>query len=233
MELEGFGTSLLGKAIFVYAKPEEEWIPWEFISGNEYNCKILITAENSTFHCLEVENEWSVILRPTSPKDWSCLATILRGMGGSILLAFDGVSPRAPDSFTRFLDTIVQDSKYTITRIWLGTNIDIPAVPDAVFFPVQIQSDTTKIYDMLRCLPSRNGHDSWKAMSLPDWNAIVETTISSNLGIAMSDVGEKEWNLFWHKLADSVTSPKPVLFQKGFTWLRTAMVVIEKNKDIH
>ena len=232
MELEGFGASLQGRVLFVYSKPDEEWIPWEYISGTDYTCKILITSESRTLHCLEIENVWNIILRPISPKDWSCLATILRGMGGPILLVFDGLSPKLPESFARFLETTTQDTKFVITRIWLGTNIDIPAVPDAVFFPVQILSDTTKLYDILRSLPGRNGHDSWKSMSLPDWNSLTETTVASNLGIVMSDVGEKEWNLFWHKLSDSASFSKPILFQKAFDWLRTAMTVLEKNRDM-
>lgn len=231
MELEGFGASLIGRVLFVYSKPEEEWIPWEFLSGTENTYKILVSGEKSIFHCLEVEHVWNIVIRPNSPKDWSCLATILRGTGGSILLVFDGLSPKVPESFARFLETTAQDSKYSITRIWLGTNIDIPSIPDAVFFPVQIQSEATKIYDILRSLPSRNGHESWKTMSLPDWNSLIETTASSNLGIVMSDVGEKEWNLFWHKISDSATLSKQVLFQKGFEWLRTAMTVLEKNRD--
>lgn len=232
MELEGFGASLIGRAIFVYANAEQAWIPWEFVSGTQYSCRILLTSENTTLRCIEMENAWTFIIRPQSAKDWSCIATIIRGMGGTVLLTFDSGCPRAPDSFMTFLDNLVQDPRIMLTRIWVGTTIEIPVVPDAIFFPTRLNDMCTKIYDIIRCLPARNDHDAWKPISLPEWNTLVDTTTASHLGVLVSDIGEKEWKLFWHKIEDSTPVSKTVLFQKGLDWLRTAMAIIEKNRDI-
>jgi hypothetical protein len=231
MELEGFGASLIGRAIYVYSDSKDVWIPWEFVSGTQYTCKILITSEQSKLHCLEVDNVWTFVIRPQTGKDWSCIATIIRGMGGSVLVAFDHNYPKAPDTFLSFLDSTVADARIVITRIWFGIGIDIPVLPDAIFFPVHVHEIRNQIYDLIRSLPGRSNHGPFKQMSVDEWNALINTTIQSDLGLVISDIGEQTWNLFWHKISDSLIGAKNQHFQNAFSWLRTAVTVLEKNSE--
>ena len=229
MELEGFGASLVGRALFVCSNASDVWIPWEFISDTNYSCKILISSDKSSAHCLEIEGSWTLIAFPKTAMDWSCIATMIKGMGGSILLVFDVDSPRAPDAFANFLEAIVREGRIVLTRIWTGMNADIPTIPDAIFFPVNINNESRKqIYDLISRLPSRNGHREWKQMPIAEWNAMLNTTIQSNLGLVVSDVGETEWTIFWHKIADSSLVGDITLFQLGMKWLKSAIMVIEK-----
>ena len=228
MELQGFGASLLGKALYVYANASDAWIPWEFLSNTQYSCTILISSDASPLHCLKIEESWTMVVYPKTAKDWSCVATIIKGMGGSILLVFDVDSPRPPDSFANFLETIGKEGRTVLTRIWIGTDIEVPTIPDAIFFPVRIDGSQKKIYELLSRLPARSGHREWKQMPQGEWNALLNTTIQSNLGIVVSDIGETEWTLFWHKLDDSSHIGESTLFQKGFRWLQSAMAVLEK-----
>jgi len=231
MELEGFGASLIGRAIYVHADVQNAWIPWEFILGTTYSCRMLIGSEHGGVNRIEIENPWSFVIKPKSGKDWSCIATILRAMSGSVLLTFDIGCPRPSDSFVQFLDALVAEGKIVLTRIWLGMDVDIPTIPDAIFFPVDIVTTCSDIYDMLVRLPGRGGHDPWKKMSASEWKALTDTTMQSKLGIVLSDIGETEWTLFWHKLSDSDVLPRNVLFQKGFHLMRTAMSIMEHHAE--
>lgn len=227
MELEGFGASLVGRTIYVQASGRDAWIPWEFISGTQYNCKLFITSDSNNYRCLELENTWTMIVRPLVARDWSCIATILKGMGGSILLAFDEGCPKVPESFHTYLESIVQEGRTVLTRVWVGLQVELPVVPDAIFFPVLIQSEVTNIYTMLMKLPGRNSHGPFSSMSLQEWTAMVEATVQSNVGMVVSDIGESKWSLFWHKLADSDQGENFV--KKGVAWLKTATVFLEKH----
>lgn len=231
MELEGFGASLVGRTIYVFADGQHVWIPWEFISGTPYTCKILVTSLKSNYHCLEMEHPWTFIVRPQTAKDWSCIATILRGMGGSVLLTFDSGCLRPPDSFLTFLDSVVAEARIIVTRIWFGIGIEIPIVPDAIFFPAQIREHSQAAYSLIGRLPARLEHGPYRQMSSEEWLATIDVTTQSSLGLVISDVGEQEWKLFWHKTSDSVLEGKDVIFQKGFSWLRTAMTILEKNAE--
>ena len=228
MELEGFGASLVGRAIYVYANDKEAWIPWEFISGTSYSCRILVTGSDAQSRAIESEHAWTFIVRPVSPKEWSCIATIVRGMGQSVLLTFDIGSPVPPASFITFMDSCVSEGRIILTRLWIGQNIEIPTIPDAIFFPV-IRSDQEDMYNMIRRLPARSNHGVWVPMSSADWLSITAATAASGLGIVVSDVGEASWHLFWHKIADSRADPRHVLVTRGFQAIRTGMALVEKN----
>lgn len=233
MELEGFGASLIGRAIYVFSDSEHAWIPWEFISGTAYTCRILITGDGAGLRCVEAENTWTVVFRPTTAKDWSCIATIVRGMGPSVLLAFDTHAPPAPPTFISFMDAIVAEGRLVLTRVWIGIHIEIPAIPDAVFCPVF--KDAVRMqafYELATRLPARSEHGSWHAMNSNDWNAMVKATTESDLGMVISDVGESGWSLFWHKLTDSRAEGHGVLVKRGFTWLRTGMALVEKHHTV-
>lgn len=233
MELEGFGASLIGRVLYVYASHADAWVPWEFISGTPYTAKILICGSNhNNLHLVEAEHAWTVVFRPSSPKDWSCIATLLRALGPTILLVFDVSAPPAPPSFVSFLDVLLQEGRTTLTRIWIGEHIEIPAIPDAVFFPILHDSKKIQdVYALLGRLPGRANHGPWAAIPQADWTAIVKATQESNLGIVVSDVGEPSWSLFWHKLADSRGDSHAVLTKRGLAWARTGLAMVEKNHD--
>jgi hypothetical protein len=228
MELEGFGASLVGRTVYVVADDAHAWIPWEFISGTQYACKILISGDGHGLRLLEGENSWSAIFKP-SGRDWSIIATMIRSASGPVLLTVDGCAPVLPASFIGFLDGIVAERRI-ITRVWVGTHHTIPAIPDAILFPpLHDPFRASAAYEMMKRLPSRDGHAGWTVMGTAEWGTLVEATAKSDLGILISDVGERTWSLFWHKIADSVADGHGVLMKRGLCWLRTGATILEKN----
>lgn len=230
MELEGFGASLIGKSIYVVSDDKNAWVPWEFISGVTYSAKILISSNTQTnVCCVEAENTWTVAFRPLNAKDWSCIATTLRGIGSAILLVFDHYAPTPPPSFIHYLDTLLMDEHTVITRIWIGTHVEIPTIPDALIFPPFTDSLRTQdAFEMIQRLPSRNNHGPCTHIQRNEWNALIQATTSSDVGLVVSDVGESKWTLFWHKLQDSRTENHSDILKRGLLWLRTGSVLIEK-----
>ena len=229
MELEGFGASLVGRALYVYSTESDAWVPWEFISSTTYSCRILITGLDKHLRTMEAEYAWTFIVRPTGLKDWACIATIVRGMGQSVLLVFDIGTPPIPPTFVAFMDSCLAEGKVILTRVWIGQNIEIPTIPDAIFFPV-LRDGHDAVYDMIRRLPGRGGHGSWAPISPADWLTISKATAESGLGMVVSDIGETSWQLFWHKVSDSRAEPSHVLVSRGFQALRTGMALVEKNR---
>lgn len=221
MELEGFSTSLVGRSMYVYAGPEESWIPYEFISGTQYSCKLLIRG--AVMSLAEAENEWTAVFRPNGPRDWSIIATMIRSSTGSVLLAFDSVRPS--ESFITFLDNTVATSRTLITRIWIGAGIEIPCIPDAIFFPPVTMEQQTVIYDVLGRLPARGGHGPWRKLSAADWSSLCQATTAPGLGMVVSDIEESEWSLYWHKVADSATSSG---LKQGLALVRAGAKILEK-----
>lgn len=216
MELEGFGASLNGTSIFLCCKEEEAWIPWEFLSGHTH--RILVASVQPTLRIVEAENDWTAIFRPHSIKEWSCIATIVRSLPSPVLLVFDFGHPPPPDTFVAFLEST------PCTRIWIGS---IPGMPDAVFFPER-KDDVTEAYTLLTRLGSRKSHGPWKGMRASEWEHLVRTTVESGLGLVLSDIGEREWTLFWHKVSDSNSDD---LFSKGKRWLHTGLSILDKLDD--
>ena len=228
MELQGFGTSLVGRSVYVYAASDDAWVPWEFVSGVQYSVQILVRGTTNTHRLVEVEHDWNVVVTPQNSKDWSILATLIKGMGGTVLLVFDTDTPKPPPTFLTFLDGIVTEGRTVLTRIWLGRAIEIPCIPDAVFFPVL--SDTrmyTDVYELLYRLPARNGHEGLTPMTQAEWISLVQATVENGLGIMISDVGETSWSLFWHKLADSRVLHASAQRAKAMSLMRTGMRLLE------
>jgi hypothetical protein len=233
MELEGFGASLVGRAIYVCASPDVAWVPWEFIAGTPYNYRLLITGDGppDTQRHIEHEHSWSAVFRPHGPKDWSCIATIVRSMGPTLLIVFDTYAPAPPPSFITFMDSCVADGRTICTRIWIGTHTEIPTIPDAIFFPVLDAGTHAVVYEMIRRLPGRGNHGAWNPMTIVDWDALVQATRTSSVGIVVSDIGESTWNLFWHKLHDSRPETAGVLIKRGFSLMRTGMAIVERHSE--
>jgi hypothetical protein len=231
MELEGFGASLVGRAVYVVADSEHAWLPLEFISGTAYTSKILLSGDGPGLRLLEAENSWNAIFHP-SGRDWSVIATMIRAAGGPVLLTIDAHAPPLPASFISFLDGILAEGR-VLTRVWVGTHLEIPAIPDAILFPpLREPSRASAAYEMMRRLPGRGGHGGWTTMGTAEWGTLVDATSKSDLGILISDVGERGWTLFWHKIADSVAEGHGLLVKRGLVWLRTGAALLEKNSAV-
>lgn len=231
MELEGFGASLVGKAVYIVADAEHAWIPWEFISGTQYAVRILISGEGAGLRLIEAEPGWNAIFKPTGGRDWSVIATMMKSAGGPILLTMDSHAAAAPATFISFLDSMLAEGR-TITRIWIGTHVTVPTIPDALLFPpLREPFRASAAYEMMRRLPGRDGHAGWTAMGGGEWNTLVDATSKSELGIIISDIGEKAWTLFWHKIADSSMETHAAAIKRGLAWLHTGTKIIEKNSS--
>lgn len=201
MELEGFGVSLVGRCVYICADSDKAWLPWEFLAAS-YSCRILICGEVKKTTLAYTQN-WTAVFTPIDVKVWSAIATVLRGLGSTVLIVFDTDAPEAPASFLRFLDEGVSAGRQVITRVWIGKHMVIPCVPDAIFFPT---GDGANTYEYLTKLPARNGHGSWNGMSYVEFKPLYDTVTSNNLGFVISDIGELGWTLFWHRESDSAVS---------------------------
>ena len=223
------GTSLVGKILYVHASSQEAWLPWEFLSGAPFSMKLLVTGSESSHHCVEASTSWTVILRPAVPKDWSCLATLVRGAGsGSVLLTFDVGCPPVPDSFATFLDAVIAEGRVSLTQVWIGIGVRIPGIPDAVLFPpLTDREGRTAAHALISRLPGRYGHGAAPTVPVEDWNTLVMATTASRMGICVTDVGESGWTLFWHKPADSLSESRDALVRRGLAWIRTGTQLLE------
>ena len=190
MEVEGFGVSLVGRTSWIVGKQ----IPWEYIQGAHYSHKVLIRGSRPTL--ADIEGDWNVVWCSPQTKDWSFIATILRGIGVSTcLLVMDHIDP--PATFWHFLESMVRG---VMTKVWIHE--EAPAfIPDAVFFPPLKASELAEqALHVFQALPARNGHGTWNA---PSWDSIVTATAAQDLGVVVSDVEESTWTLMWHRPDDS------------------------------
>jgi len=230
MDLEGFGTSLLGRVLFIAASASDVWLPSEFLSG-PFTYTLLITGPNPRLRRLEADYLWSAVLRPTTAKEWSCIATLIRAMGGSLLLVFDVEAPPASEAFVSFLESVVAEGRTTLTRVWCGVGTRIPAIPDAIFFPLlRTMEHRQEAYELLKRLPGRAEHGPWTPLPFEDWTSLLDATIASGYGLLMSDVGEVRWTLFWHRIEDSLEGGHEDRFQKGLSWIQTGTRLLELER---
>jgi len=224
MELEGFGASLVGRNVFLIAEPDQVWIPWEYISGTQYTCKILVCGGTSNVRLIEAECAWNMVIRPQSPKEWSLLATMIQGMGGTILVVFDTGCPAPPPSFHSFMDSLVHSSRIVLTRIWVGHLH--ATIPEAIFFPVLRTSELqTNAYKVLEHMPQH----LFPTPPAGDWSELVRATLESDVGIVATGVGETTWKLFWHKPLDSLPNS---MAKTGLAYVKTGTLLLEKSSTI-
>jgi len=224
MELEGLGCSLMGRAMYVFCNEKNYWIPWEFLrrENHQYACTILVTGE--AVDSLELEHNWTFVVRPGgSGKEWSCLATILKGIGTTSLIVFGLGAPVAPPAFLTFMDNVHAEGRLRLTRVWLGEHIEIPTIPDAIFFPSGAPADT--MYAMIHRLPGRSGHEGFH-INNDSWYSITQATAEQGLGLVVTDVDEPRWSLFWHKLSDSDTDTPTGRLRKGLRLIRLGSAML-------
>ncbi len=224
MELEGFGASLVGRNVFLIAEPENVWIPWEYISGTTYTCKILVTCTGQSLRLLEAEYPWNLVLRPQTAKEWSLLATMIQGMGGTILVVFDCGCPAPPATFHSFMDSLVHSGRIVLTRIWVGHLH--ATIPEAIFFPVLRTAEMqAQAYKVLEHMPQH----LFPTPPAADWAELVSATVSSDVGIVATGVGETSWKLFWHKPLDSFNGATAA--KTGLAYVKTGALLLEKSSQ--
>jgi hypothetical protein len=184
MEIEGFGSPLTGHTVWIV---RDAWIPWEFIPQTP--CRMLLTGSAAT----TVYGEpWTYILYPTTQKDWSCAATILKAFGSGVVAWTSDLI--IPPSFLRFLES------GTYTRIMMGYTTEPPLFPDAIFFPHSKTPDPL-VLSICKAMPSRKGHAGYTVHS--QWDDIVTMVGDSGMSLLITDVEETKWTLFWYKRSDS------------------------------
>ena len=226
MELEGFGASLVGRC--VYVNTETAWVPWEFVNGT-YTAKILICGTTGTRSETALSNNWTAVFHPASDsRIWSAIATVVKGLGPNVLLVFDVGFPTIPPVFLTFLDNVLAEGRTVLTRVFMGTT-GLPAIPDAIFFPVVSTLGVTGIYDTCMRLPAVRGHGSWTGMVPAEFSALMETVASTKVGIVISDVGETGWTLFWHRPEDSRNSKEEKRILP--TLLKIAMLIASSSSS--
>lgn len=221
MELEGFGASLVGRTAWVVADEAAAWTPWEFISGTSYSAKVLITGD--VWSSVHLETAWSMQMHPGSQREWSALATILRGLGGAVLLVFAPHAPQAPPAFHAFLDSAVAEGRITLTRVWIGIESP-PFVPDAVFFPPS--APPTQSHAVATHVPARGGHGPFH-MPAAEWTSLVTATAAAGLGVVVSDVGESTWSIFWQRRADSQIATPHALQRRAIKLIQLATALLD------
>ena len=193
MELEGFGVSLAGRSVWSHGGR----IPWEFINGVNYGTRILIHGPIASMTPLAImEGGWTCVWHPRHPREWSYIATVLRGTQGQCLVVFADIQ-EIPASFCTFMDSM------TVSRVWLNTEAP-PWIPDAVF--ISTVDDASAMFEMLQNIPGRAGHGSWMGTTFDAWSAAVAATREQGLGLVLSDVEEPTWTLMWYRPADSYPS---------------------------
>jgi hypothetical protein len=231
MELEGLGISFVGRQIWAYANERHHrygsCIPWEYIQGVNYSLKLLIQSEKSGKPTLsQAETDWTCVWNPASAKDWSCIATMLRGYSmGNCLLVFDHVNVSAPPTFWSFLENLIREGRVNITRVWIHTSP--PAwIPDAVFFPPLADTEMDIVAKVLLGLPSRNSHGQCR--HFPTLSNILVATREQGLGVVVTDVEESEWTLLWHRMGDSRPSLE-ILSERAAYWMEVGVGLLKSH----
>lgn len=199
MEIEGFTADFSGKFIWVYATDDTAWLPSEFLGSPNIRCAVLGSHGHTVLHT----NSFDFTVRPTEPRSWNVLATILRSTTGTLELTWCEVSA-PPVSFVSFLDGLSR-SGLTITQVVIARSYFLNRKPDAIFFPPA--TDTGRVSDIMEIVGKLSSVGSGGSSSL-DLNSVrsaVLETAKSGLGVVLTDVDGGAWKLYWHKPAESYT----------------------------
>jgi hypothetical protein len=224
MELEGFGVSLVGRAVWVYSTPAlqkstgSSGIPWEFLESTNYTLRILVTSEDQQLRLSEAERGgWNCVWTPKSARDWSCVATTLKAAGqGNCLLVFDTVSSTPPPTFWPYVEGLMRDLR--ISRIWIHSTAP-PWIPDAIFFPPLHKEYAEGTWEIIQALPARSGHGPCR-VDVQAWTTLLEATREQELGIVVTDSEESAWVTLWHRPSDS-RLPLEKQVSRGLVWIQT------------
>jgi hypothetical protein len=160
---------------------------------------------------------WTYILYPTSPKDWSCAATILKAFGsGLVAWTSDLVVPPA---FLRF----VESESYT--KVMMGYITEPPMFPDAVFFPYCKTADPL-VLSICKAMPPRKGHGAYTIHT--QWEDVVAMLADSGMSLVITDVEEKDWTLFWVKRSDSAQVTEAAAKAQALHLVKAAALLLDR-----
>jgi hypothetical protein len=211
MELEGFSASLQGYSIVVLVeKDEEAWIPWEFLSEG---MMILICGKEIPSHrILRDSYSWNIVWTPTTSRDWSMIATILKATAGPLTIVLDLGSPIPPFAFTEFLET-----RSSLTKIQIAKKGTLGAfgTPRAVIWSSGISLEQRM--DFLRSVQCKETESAVVAA--------VTAATDSNVQVMACDQGGG-WKLYWIRAGDSWSLVKE-LGKMAKCSLRTGMQLLE------
>jgi len=211
MELEGFSASLQGSSIVVVVEKEEEaWIPWEFLSDG---MTILICGKEIPSHrILRDSYPWNIIWSPTTSRDWSMIATILKATAGPLTVVLDIGGPIPPFAFTEFLET-----RSSLTKVQIAKKGSLGAfgAPRAVIWSSGIPLGTR-----MEFLRSVHYKETETAVV-----AAVTAATDSHVQVMACDQGGG-WKLYWIRPGDSWSLVKG-LGDMAKCSLRTGMQMLE------
>jgi hypothetical protein len=210
MELEGFNTSLQGTTVAIVVDREEEvWIPWECLV-QEGMTILLCGKEGRSHKVLQHSYSWNIVWSPTTSKEWSMLATVLKAMTGPILLVLDLGAPIPPFAFTEFLETLPMLTKIQIATP--GTSLGVFGHPSSIFW-----SDGVSLESRM---------ESIRTVSVEAVTVATTAVKDSKVQLLASNL-EGSWKLYWIRSADSWALVKR-LDESARCSLRTGMLLLEK-----
>jgi hypothetical protein len=186
MELEGFSSSLQGKSIVIVIEKEEDaWIPWECLTEST---TILVCGKEPRKHrILRDSAPWSLIWSPSTSREWSMLATVIKAIG-SVILVLDLNAPLPPFAFIEFLESLPSVTKVQIVQKGIG----VFGTPHTVIWSEGVLIGSRM--EVLQTLRYREGEAAVTAASA----AAKESNVQ-----LMASQEEGAWKLYWIRPADS------------------------------
>lgn len=218
MELEGFNGSLKGSStVLIVEREEEVWIPWEVLSQEAY--MILLCGKDSGM--LHLAHSWNMILTPTSSRDWSFLATILKSSVQPVLLVLDLGAPVPPFAFVEFLDSLQDRSIARLHIAKVGAPLGAFGHADALIWSQNVP--LLARMEVLQALPTRR-HGRFEG-SRDTVEAALNASKESKVQLMVSDY-EGRWSLYWIRAEDSWALVKGVQ-ERGKGLIRTGLALLE------
>jgi hypothetical protein len=214
MELEGFTGSFHGKTVVVFVEREEEaWVPWECLPDG---MTVLLCGKIPRTHRMVRDgSSWSSIWSPSSSREWSILATVLKAAGGPIILVLDLDAPLPPFAFTEFLESLS-----SITKVYLakqGSAVGVFGHPHAV-----IWSDGCSVSARKETLYALRYSVNEETIA-----AAITAAIESKVYL-MASTCDGSWKLYWIRPSDSWLMVKG-LGETARGLLRTGMALLDIN----
>lgn len=223
MELEGFNGSLKGSStVLIVEREEEAWIPWEVLSQEAY--MILLCGKDSGMRqgsIASLAHSWNMILTPTSSRDWSLLATILKSSVQPVLLVLDLGAPIPPFAFVEFLDSLQDRSIARLHIAKMGAPLGAFGHADAIIWSQNVP--LLARMEVLQALPVRR-HGRFEG-SRDTVEAALNASKESKVQLMVSDY-EGHWTLYWIRAEDSWALVKG-LAERGKGLIRTGLALLD------
>lgn len=212
MELEGFNSSLDGTTVAVLVETETDvWIPWECITGGF--TVLLCGKEPRVCRLLRDSIPWSLIWSPSTSREWSMLATVLKAAVQPIVVVSDLLAPVPPIAFVEFLETLPSCTK--VQMVQNGTTVGLLGHPTTILWANGCSM--TSRMEVLRSIGSAEREETMAAA--------VAAAIESSVNVVVSRA-EGAWKLYWIRPADSWALVKR-LDESARCSLRTGMALLD------